>query len=126
MSGHDGFLSLGDAFDLWDADWTGWAYLARKTEQRLIGNGTDAGNVVIQEGSKGYREGTLVFTAQDSTQKDLVRAYEEDSTSVNFVDYDTSICSVQLLSFASADEGADLWTVTVRLLQLSDPVIPGP
>jgi len=121
-----GFVSLGSLYDLWDADLTAWTFPGRKTEQRLLGNGTDTGNVVVQEGSKALRERTLVFTAQSTADMLTARGYEEASSSIDFTDYDSSVCSVQIMTFEATDQGADLWKVTVRLLQLTEPAVPGP
>jgi hypothetical protein len=117
----DGFVSLGDAFDLWDADMSGWTYPTFRTEQRMIGNGVDAGNEVVQEGSKPYRTRTLAFTAQTAAQRDLVRGYFEDGSLISLVDYDTTACTVLVMEYSSADAGADTHRVTVRLLQLTEP-----
>lgn len=124
MSTDSGFLGLGALEDLWDDVWPGWAYLPRKTELKLIGNGTDAGNVVIQESAKGFREGVLSFTAQSSSDRDTVRGYEEAGTSIVFTDYDGSTCDVAVTEFAAVPLQADLWKVTVRLIQLSEPSGP--
>lgn len=121
MTATDGFISLGTAYDLWDADMTGWAYPQFRTEQRLIGNGVDAGNLAVQEGSKPDRTRTLGFTAQDSAQRDLVAGYYEAGDQVDFVDYDTTTCTVLVMEYGSSDQGDDLHRVTVRLLQLTEP-----
>lgn len=109
--------------NLWDADFSGFAYAARKSELRLIGNGVDAGNVVIQESAKPFRDAQLSFIAQSPVDRDTVRGYEEDGTVVTFTDYDGSTCSVVLFSYsASPIDVPDMWKVTVQLLQQSEPV----
>ena len=118
-----GFLSLGTAVNLWDDEFTGFAYQGHKAVMPLLGTGiSSTGNSTLQEGAKGYREAALSFTAQDSTQKDLVRGWEETSETVTFTDYDGSTRDVRLLSFDASLLIADLWKVTVRLQELTEPV----
>jgi hypothetical protein len=119
---HLGLLGLGSLENLWDDKFSGFAYPARKSELKLIGNGVDAGNVVIQEAAKGYREGSLSFTAQSLGDRDLVRGYEEASTTISFTDYDGSVCDVQILEYQASAVAGDLWNVGVRLIQTSEPV----
>ncbi len=120
-----GLLGLGSLEGLWDDDFPGFAYPARKSELKLIGNGSDAGNVVIQEAAKGFREGLLSFTATSRTDRDVVRGYEEDGTTVAFTDYDGSTCDVQILEYSAQAISGDLYKVTVKLLQLTEPVPVG-
>ena len=124
MTVHAGFLGLGSLEDLWDDEFPGFEYPARKTELKLIGNGVDAANVVIQESAKGYREAVLGFTAESATDRDTVRGYEESSTVVAFTDYDGTTCDVLVFDFSASPLVSDLWRVTVHLVQLTEPVGP--
>lgn len=121
----EGLLTLGSLDALWDDEFPGFAYPARKTELKLIGNGTDAGNVVVQESAKGFREAVLSFTATSRADRDAVRDYEEDGTTVTFTDYDGSTCDVQITEFTAQPITADLYRITARLLQLTEPIPVG-
>lgn len=109
--------------DLWDDQFSGFAYPAHKQVVPLLGDGVSAtGNSVLQEGAKGYREAALAFTAPDRTTKDAIRGFEESSESVTFVDYDGTSRSVRVLSFDASLMFADVWKVNVRLQELSEPL----
>lgn len=118
-----GFRSLGSATPLWDDEFTGFAYPNHKQVIALLASSaTPSGNSVLQEGAKGYREAVLSFTAPDTTQKDLVRGYEETSETITYTDADGSTCDVRVLEFESREVIADEWAITVRLQQLTEPV----
>jgi hypothetical protein len=118
-----GLLSVGAAIDILDATFSGFAYPARKQQLYLLGtSASSTGNVVLQESAKGYREASLAFTARDTAEKDTVRGYDETSEPVSFVDFDGSTRSVRVLSFASSLLFGDLWSVTLGLQELAEPV----
>ncbi len=109
--------------DLWDDEFSGFAYVPHKRVVPLLGDGTAAaGNSVLMGGSLGYREASLSFTARDSTEKDAVRGYEETSETITFTDYDGSTRDVRVLSFDAQLVIADEWRVAVRLQELTEPV----
>jgi hypothetical protein len=111
------------AEDVWDAEWSGFAYVNHKQVTALLGTGlTATANATLQEGAKGYREATLVFTAPDSATKDAVRAFDESSEAIEFTDYDATIRSVRVLTFEASLTVSDLWRVSVRLQELTEPV----
>lgn len=119
-----GFLGLEDLEDLGDDDWSSWAYPLRKNLLPLIGNGADAGNVVVQETAPGKRLGTLTFVGT-TDDRDTLRGYEEASEAVSFTDYDGSTCDVTILEFVPPTYlGGDLWKLTVKLQQESEPEPP--
>jgi hypothetical protein len=123
-----GFITLGTVENLWvdGGDWSGWAYPARKTVTPLIGNGTDAGNVLVQEGALPNRLGSLSFLAKSPEDKDTIRGYEEDSDLVTFEDIDGSTCDVLILSFSSSQHAIpELWKISLQLMQLTEPIPAG-
>lgn len=116
-------VSLGGAEDLLDASFTGFAFAASKELLPLLGNSIGStGNVVVQQSSLGYRQASLSFIARDTTEKDLVRGYDETGETVVFVDFDGSERNVVVMSFSSSLRFGNLWDVTVTLLELSAPV----
>jgi len=111
------------ALDLWDDEFTGFAYPNHKQVIGLLGDGiASVGNSVLQEGAKGYREAALSFTTRDSVEKDAIRGYDETSETITFTDYDGSTRDVRILSFDAALVIADEWRVAVRLQELTEPV----
>ena len=121
-----GLLSLGSVEDLWDAGWSGFAYPPRRSYLELLENEVgSSGNVVIQDGPLTRRRGSLSFTARDRDERDTVRGYDEDGTSVEFVDEDGSSCTVLVYNFRARWMKGDLWSVDVDLVQLSEPIPPG-
>jgi hypothetical protein len=121
-----GLVSLGAATDLLDASFSGFAFPRSKEVLQLLENevGT-TGNAVVQQGSLGYRQASLSFTARDTTEKELVRGYDETGETVAFIDYDGSTRGVVVFDFDSALMFGDLWTVTVTLLEITEPVVEG-
>lgn len=118
-------LELG-GIDLWDDDFTGFAYADHKRVVALLGSGASStGNSVLMEGSKGYREAKLSFTVPGRAQKDLIRGWEETSETVTFTEHDGSTRDVRLLSFDAALLFAGVWKVTVRLQELTEPAAAG-
>lgn len=119
-------LSLGTATDLLDASFSGFAHPPSKELLPLLENTVGStGNVVVQQGSLGRRRASLTFIARDTTQKDLVRGYDETGEAVDFVDFDGSTRSAMVLDFSSALRFGDVWSVTVTLLELSGPAPAG-
>lgn len=117
-----GLLSLGTE-ELWETDWSGWAYPARREFLTLLENAVGStGNVIIQEGSLTRRRGTLKLTAQTRAQRDLIRGYDEAASVVAFTDEDGSVCTVLVNNFGSSWLMGDLWSVDVELIQLTAPV----
>jgi hypothetical protein len=108
--------------DLWDDEFSGFAYPPHKRVVPLLGSGTAAGNSVLMSGSLGYREASLSFTARDSVEMDAIRGYEETSETITFTDYDGSVRDVRILSFDASLVIADEWRVAVRLQELTEPV----
>jgi len=117
-----GLVDLGAVTDLVPTAYTGFAYAARKTSLMLLDDGlASTGNVVVQEASKGYREASLSVVCETGADKDLLRGYEEDSTTVAFVDDEGVTRPVLLLTFTAAQADGDLWTVTVTMYELVAP-----
>ena len=108
--------------DLWDDVFSGFEYPSHKKVIPLLGALASSGNSALMSGALGYREASLSFTARDSAERELVRGWEEASAVVPFTDYDGRIRNVILLSFDAGPLFADLWTVTVRLQERSEPV----
>lgn len=121
----DGPGGSGVLEDLWDDEFTGFAFPASKQVVPLLGDGTNAaGNSALQQSAHGFREATLSFTAQSTADKDIVRGYDETSERITFTDYDGSTRDVRILSFEASLRGMDEWPVTVRLQELAEPVGP--
>jgi hypothetical protein len=117
-----GFVSVGDAENLWEAKWTGWTFQPRRSSLQLLENdeGT-VGNEVIQESSLGFRRGHLKFTAQGEDQRDTVRGYDETGDEVSFTDKDGSTCVVLVDKVSTDWMFADLWEVECDLIQMTEP-----
>lgn len=121
-----GVVDVGTVTNVVPTAYSGFAYPARKTKLQLLDDGNaTTGNVVVQEGSKGYREATLTVVCETAADKDAVRAYEEESDAFAFVD-DAGISRVVILLAFGADQLAgNLWSVTVTMLEISDPETAG-
>ena len=119
-------VTIGAISDLADQAYSGFSYPSLRTLQRLIGNGTAAGNVAIQEGSKPYRQATISVLAESTADFETVRGYYENGSQVDFVDRTGYSRTVLLEALTpAAHPGEDAWDVTLTLLELTDPVAPG-
>jgi hypothetical protein len=117
-----GLVSLGTATDLLDASFSGFAFPRSKEVLQLLENEVGTiGNAVIQQGSLGYRQASLSFTARDTTEKELVRGYDETGEEVTFIDFNGDTRTVIVFDFDGALRFGDLWTVTVTLLETGAP-----
>ena len=121
-----GMVSLGAAADLLDAAYTPFVYPPRRIVMPLIANALDQEQVaVIQDAPRTYRQSTLRFYARDTTEMELVRGYDEDATTVAFVDFAGVSRNVLLKDFAASLAFGDVWDCRVTMLELASEPTPG-
>jgi hypothetical protein len=120
-------VTIGDVEELVDESYSGFAYPARKTQMPLLETDDDtSGNVVIQEGSKPYRQATISVVVESTVDMELIRGYEESGDEVTFVDRSGDERTVLVFAFGQAARaGDDAWDVTLTLLELVPPVALG-
>ena len=113
-------LVLGSA-TLLSGAFSGFDYQQPKTRVSLLSDGTSVRNEVVQQGSYPYREATVAFVAE-TTDTDAIRGYYENGTQVTFVDYEDQERTVLVYDFSRSIIMDGLWSCTVTLLELTDPV----
>jgi hypothetical protein len=119
-------VTLGAVVDMIDTAYSKFAYPTHRSELKLIGNGTDAGNVVIQDSALPVRQATLSLLVETTGDVELIRGYEETGELVEFIDNAGLSRSVMVFSFTGNQrQGEDSWDVALTLLEYSEPTPPG-
>lgn len=122
-----GVVTIGDVDELVLTAYSGFAHPARRQLLQLLENEVGStGNVVVQDGSLGYRQATLTVLVESTTDRELLRGYDETGEAVTFIDNGDMERQVLVHTFSATERaGEDAWDVTVTLLELSEPVAVG-
>lgn len=116
-----GLLGLGSVDNLMSASWSGFDYPQNAVLVPLLGDGTSTVNAALQQGALTVREGTVGFDAV-TADAETIRGYYENHSSITFTDYDGSTCSVRVLDYSRSLRFPGVWSCSVTLLQLTEPV----
>lgn len=117
-----GLFDVGDVLDLVASSFSGFTYDLRRTELPLIGNGTDAGNVVIQDSARGYRRAQLAIAVESDDDLETLRGYSETGETILLVDDADAIREVMVFGLAPAKvAAAGRWDVTLDLREVTPP-----
>lgn len=115
-------LTVGSVDEFWDSSYSGFTYPSQKQLLELLDNDTSPdGNVVVQQPAFGYREATVAGNVPGVDNFELLRDYDETGDPINFTDYDGALRSVRVLQMTGSMVFHDVWSVTLRLQELSQP-----
>ena len=117
---------LGSALDLMPmGDQPLFSYPEHATITALISDGISERNALVQSGSLTLRQKTVTFQAVPYADMVTIRGYASSKNEVAYTDEDGTSRNVIVMDFAAKRGVADVWFVTVRLIETDDPNLLG-
>lgn len=101
--------------------WTGFDYPETAQVVRLLGDGVDVGNAVVQQSAIPFREATISGTLTSSTDVGNLRTYYAGKTVQTFTDNDGTNYSVEIFDLVVSLIYPSVWTYSCRLVEVSPP-----
>lgn len=120
------YQQLGTVDQLISSTFETFAYPEHGVVTPTLSDGTTERNYVLQSSGLSVRQARRTWLTVPTEKKELIGDLAATKEIVSYTEEDGTVRNVIVMDFAAHQQFAGYWEVSVRLIETSDPVTPGP